>query len=188
MRLHELMQDWSKNEKEKRIILNFVQAFQYFTMRILIQRTIDLLKKKIKENLETINQNQIRLGEKLKEPLSAERTYCVEKIYSANKALLSENSDFVNLQRSLVNFLEKYQDTLSLSEDKEEPVDPEVAAYLDDDEVFRLTVEGKLGFEFNHPKFEDEGFFNRLLTYYTSTEAYEKCNALLSVKRQNHVR
>jgi hypothetical protein len=156
-------------------------------MKVLIQRTIDLLKKKVRENLETINQNQIRLSEKLKEPLSSERTYYVDKLYSVNKALLAENNDFVNLQVTLVNFLNQYHDALSINENSTEPVDPQVAAYLDEDEVFKLTVEGKLGFENDHPKFDDETFFNRLLNYYTSIEAYEKCNALLSHRRKNHV-
>ena len=40
-------------------------------MKELIQKTIDLLKKKVKENLEIINKNQTRLNEMLNQPFSA---------------------------------------------------------------------------------------------------------------------
>ena len=59
-------------------------------MKALIQRTIDLLKKRVKENLAAINQNQTRLNEMLNQPISAERTYYIEKNYALNKALLAE--------------------------------------------------------------------------------------------------
>ncbi|MFO7368992.1 MAG: hypothetical protein R6X09_01845 [Bacteroidales bacterium] len=152
-------------------------------MKALIQRTIDLLKKKVKENLETINRNQALLNELLKQPVSAERTYHVDKNYASNKALLSENNDYISLQLTLVNFLEKYKD--QFAEKTEIDVHPETdtLSFLDDEELFDLTVQGKIGFENSHPKFRDEIFFNRLLSYYTSREAYEKCNALLSLKK-----
>lgn len=152
-------------------------------MKALIQRTIDLLKKKVKENLETINRNQALLNELLKQPVSAERTYHVDKNYASNKALLSENNDYISLQLTLVNFLEKYKN--QLAEKTEIDVQPETdsLSFLDDEELFDLTVQGKIGFENSHPKFRDEIFFNRLLTYYASREAYEKCNALLSLKK-----
>lgn len=152
-------------------------------MKALIQRTIDLLKKKVKENLETINRNQALLNELLKQPLSAERTYHVDKNYASNKALLSENNDYISLQLTLVNFLEKHKD--QLTEKTEIDVHPETdtLSFLDDEELFDLTVQGKIGFENSHPKFRDEVFFNRLLSYYASREAYEKCNALLGLKK-----
>ena len=156
-------------------------------MKALIQRTIDLLKKKVKENLETINKNQTRLNEMLNQPVSAERTFHIEKSYTANKALLSENNDFISLQLSLVNFLEKYKDKLINKEEEEEITESNAVSFLDDEELFDLTIQGKIGFEYGHPKFEDDDFFNKLLSYYAAQEAYEKCNALLSLKKKNQV-
>jgi hypothetical protein len=154
-------------------------------MKASIQRTIDLLKKKVKENLEAINRNQALLNELLKQPVSAERTYHVEKNYATNKALLSENNDYISLQLTLVNFLEKYKDQLADKTETDPIPEPDSISFLDDEELFELTVQGKIGFENSHPKFRDEIFFNRLLSYYASKEAYEKCNALLSIKKSS---
>jgi len=156
-------------------------------MKALIQRTIDLLKKRVKDNLEAINKNQTRLNEMLNQPVSAERTYHIERNYTSNKTLLSENNDFISLQLSLLNFLEKYNDKLAIKEEEEEPAEPNTITFLDDQELFELTVQGKIGYETGHPKFQDDVFFNKLLTYYASQEAYEKCNALLSLKKKNQV-
>jgi hypothetical protein len=155
-------------------------------MKALIQRTIDLLKKRVKENLEIINKNQTRINEMINQPPSAERTYHIEKNYALNKSLLTENNDFISLQLSLLNFLEKYKDSSTLKEE-EETVDLNPSSFLDDDELFELTVQGKLNFEFGHPKFNDDLFFNKLLSYFAAIEAYEKCNSLLRLKKKDQV-
>ncbi len=155
-------------------------------MKALIQRTIDLLKKKVKENLEIINKNQARINEMIRQPASAERTYHIEKSYAVNKALLTENNDFISLQLALLNFLEKYKDSANLRDEEEvEEITPE--SMLNDDELFELTVQGKMKFDFAHPKFNDELFFNKLLSYYAAIEAYEKCNSLLTLKKKDQV-
>jgi hypothetical protein len=154
-------------------------------MKALIQRTIDLLKKRVKDNLEIINKNQTKINEIIKQPASAERTYMIEKSYAVNKSLLSENNDFISLQLALLNFMEKYKDSPTLNDEETTEINP--ASILDDDELFDLTVQGKLKFEFGHPKFNDEFFFNKLLSYFAAIEAYEKCNTLLSLKKKDQV-
>src|SRR5512133_359271 len=154
-------------------------------MKELIQNTIDLLKKKVRENLEIINKNQTRLNEMLNQPFSSERTYQIEKNYAANKALLSENNDLISLQLTLISFIERHKEMLSdWHVEKEELIETDIASYLDDDELFDLTIQGKLGFGRNHPKFTDDTFFNKLLSYYASIEAYEKCTAIINLKRK----
>lgn len=158
-------------------------------MKELIHRTIDLLKKKVKENLEVINNNQTLLNDLLKQPYSSERTYLIEKNYSANKALLSENNDLIGLQISLISFIEKHKESLAKwEEESEKAVEQDLAAYLDDDELFDLTIQGKLGFGHLHPKFSDDLFFNKLIGYYASIEAYEKCTAMMNLKKKNELR
>jgi hypothetical protein len=156
-------------------------------MKDLIQKTIDLIKKKVKENLEVINKNQTKLNEILNQPYSSERTYMIEKNYSANKTLLAENNDLISLQINLVNFIEKHKESLAVWQQDTEASELEIASYLDDDELFDLTIQGKLGFGKGHPKFSDEIFFKKLLSYYASIEAYEKCNAIMDLKRKNQV-
>ncbi len=153
-------------------------------MKDLIQKTINMLKKKVKDNLELINKNQILLNDILNQPFSSERTYQIEKNYSANKTLLTENNDLISLQMNLMSFLEKHKDALERWQQESEASEIEIASYLNDDELFDLTVNGKLGFGKGHPKFNDEAFFNKLLSYYTSIEAYEKCNAILALRKR----
>ena len=151
-------------------------------MKALLQRTIEILKKRVKENLDTINQNQSEIRQLLTQPLSAERTYYIEKHYDINKVLLSENNDFINLQVTLLNFMEKYKDFPIIEDDELTEMSPEL--YMDDHELFELTIQGKLIFNITHPKFEDEEFFQKLLAYYSALEAYEKCNTLLKTKER----
>jgi hypothetical protein len=153
---------------------------QFSGMKALLQRTIEILKKRVKENLDTINQNQSEIRQLLTQPLSAERTYYIEKHYDINKVLLSENNDFISLQVTLLNFMEKYKDFPILDEEELPELSPEL--FMDEHELFELTIQGKLAFNIAHPKFEDEDFFQKLLTYYSALEAYEKCNTLLKTK------
>jgi hypothetical protein len=152
-------------------------------MKALIQRTIELLKKRVKENLDTINHNQAEIRQLLSQPLSAERTYHIGKHYDINKVLLNENNDFINLRVSLLNFIEKYKDSPILEDEELPELTPEL--YLDDQELFELTIQGKLNFDMSHPKFEDTEFFEKLIGYFSAVEAYEKCNALLKLKKQS---
>jgi hypothetical protein len=152
-------------------------------MKSLIQRIIDLLKKRVRENLETINQNQSTIGGLLKQAFSPERTYQLDKFYTLNNELLKENNDYINLQLVLLKFLEKYKDMPAINDPADdESSESDSMALLDDKEIFDLTVEGRLSFESGHPRYNDEDFFNRLLNYYTAREAYEKCHTLLSLK------
>jgi hypothetical protein len=175
-----------KTKMKNKNVVNLISDKQ--NMKELIQKTIDLLKRKVRENLEIINKNQTRLNEMLNQPFSSERTYMIEKNYSANKSLLAENNDLISLQLNLVSFLEKYKETMVKWEDVNEPLSElDIAAFLDDDELFELTIQGKLGFETGHPRFKDEAFFTKLLNYYASIEAYEKCNAIIAQRRKNQL-
>lgn len=124
--------------------------------------------------------NQTKLNEILNQPFSSERTYLIEKNYETNKSLLAENNDLINLQMNLGSFLEKYRDSLEKWANESGETDQEIAPYLDDDELFNMTIKGKISYGKDHPKFGDDAFFNKLLSYYASIEAYEICNSILS--------
>ena len=124
-------------------------------MKELIQKTITLLKLRVKNNLELINKNQVRIKEILKEPNSSKRTTRFEEHYETNKGLLAENNDFINIQLTLINFLEKYKDS-SILEDN--PPVIEIKPIKDEKELFKLTVEGETAFNRKHPQFNNESF------------------------------
>ena len=53
-------------------------------------------------------------------------------------------------------------------------------------EALRVDVERyalELAFNRKHPKFNSESFFKRLLKHYQDIEAYEKCQALINLKK-----
>jgi hypothetical protein len=83
-------------------------------MKTMIRKTIDMLREKVKKNLTQIQNNQKEIRELLKQQVSVIRTEQLEKKYAVNKSLLSENNDFINVQLTLTNFLEKYDESTLL--------------------------------------------------------------------------
>ena len=104
-------------------------------MRELLQKTIVELKKRVKKNLKAINANQKVIKDLLNQPNTKERAVEFEKYYSANKSLLQENNDYINIQLTLINFLEKYKSTAVLNE--EIPV-VDIYSITDDNEILDL--------------------------------------------------
>jgi len=148
-------------------------------MRDMFQKTIDILKKKVKNNLKAINENQKIIRELLNQPNTAERKEEFEKYYGANKTLLQENNDFINIQLTLINFLEKYKGTAVL--DDSMPV-VDIYSITDEKEVLDLTIKGVINFDENHPRFNDTSFIDKLIQHYGSIEQYEKCQQLTELK------
>ena len=149
-------------------------------MKLLIERTIELLKMQVKENLQLINQNQSRLLEIMKQPVKSRKKKVYDECYEANMRLLGENNDFITMQLNLIDFLEKYKDSEILSDEVTEE-------YLelpeDENVIFSMTVEGELKFDNHHPLFSSNEFFNKLISYYSSIEAYEKCSELFQTRK-----
>lgn len=148
-------------------------------MQDLIQRTIEELKMRVKSNLEVINQNQEVIKTLLKEPGSESRKAEFEKHYGINRNLLSQNNDYINIQLTLINFLEKYKGTAVLEESK--PI-IDIYSISDLQEVFDLTIKGVLVFDEKHPHFNNSEFIDRLVAFYEAREEYERCKELIELK------
>lgn len=148
-------------------------------MRELFQKTIDQLKKRVKTNLKAINANQKVIKELLEQPQSAERELEFDKYYEANKKLLQENNDYINIQLTLINFLEKYKSTAVLDEDI--PV-VDLKSITDETEMFDLTVKGVISFNEEHPHFNNGEFIDKMIRHYEKKEAYERCSELMELK------
>jgi len=144
-------------------------------MKLLIERTIELLNLQVKENLQLINKNQSRLLEIMKQPFSGKKKQQYEECYDTSMKLLCENNDFMTMQLSLIDFLEKYKESAMLSDD----VPQEYLEMPEDEEIiFTMTVDGELKYDCHHPMFGNSDFFDRLIGYFSSIEAYEKCSEL----------
>jgi hypothetical protein len=148
-------------------------------MRELIQRTIDILKQRVKNNLEVINSNQKIIKELLGKKNTTENSSEFERFYGSNKTMLQENNDYINIQLTLINFLEKYKGTAVLEETL--PI-VDIYSITDEHEILDLTLKGIVSFDENHPRFNDMDFIDRLIAHYKRTEEYEKCQELSDLK------
>lgn len=143
-----------------------------------MQKTIESLKERVRANLLEIQKNQREIRELLKQDVSPERTEKLEERYSVNRLLLAENNDFINVQLTLTNFIEKYGNT-NIFEDK--LLQNEV---LTADECFNMTVSNKMDFDQSHPFYKDEAFFQKLLDHFQKVEDYEKCSNLVKARHK----
>lgn len=139
-----------------------------------------MLKEKVKSNLTEIQNNQKEIRNLLKQSASSERSLELEEKYGLNKVLLAENNDFINVQLTLSNFLDKYNN----SDVFENEMVTVPIHYRNENECFELTVNGRVIFDQNHPFYSDDNFYRKLLTYYQKVEDYEACSVLVKTKCQ----
>ena len=83
-------------------------------MKDQLQQIIDVMRKHVLKNLELIKTNESHIREVLTWAQSTERTRELNESYKCSKTLLSENNDYINLQVSIMNFMNKYQKTLHI--------------------------------------------------------------------------
>lgn len=148
-------------------------------MKDLLKKTIESLKEKVKLNLFEIQDNQKEIRNWLKQPVSEHRTAELEEKYALNKILLAENNDFINVQLTLSNFLEKYSGTEVLDNEKVKVP----CGNMSEDNCFEMTVNGKISFDSNHPFFRNDDFYNKLLSHFQRIEDYERCMHLVNAKK-----
>ena len=150
-------------------------------MKEQVKKTIEMLKERVRHNLDIIHANEKIVRVILDEPFSESRSKRLEEKYNENKILLKENNDSIQLQLQLSKYLEAYgeqfEEELEATYGEEEEVDE---PSLTKEDYFDLTIRGKLKFTTDHPYYDDEEFFNALLEYYTSIEDYETCSMLVS--------
>jgi hypothetical protein len=153
-------------------------------MKEQLQQTIEHLRQHVLKNIDLIKANESHIREVLNWPVSSERTKELDESYKFSKTLLSENNDFINLQVSMMNFINKYKNVIQT-----EPVkvtvqsDPKVKSQLTREDYFKLTIENAISFDPRHPYFNDQHFYDDLFSYYQISENYEMCAELLQLKR-----
>lgn len=147
-------------------------------MKDMMQKVIELLKERVRLNLETVKANQSEIKNILASKSDTNMKMEYRKKYNINKSLLMENNDFINLQLQLVNFLNKYRDADFL-DNNEASVTAREISKKENLDYFELTISGLIPFDKEHPLYEDDDFFERLLDYYQEMENYEMCEALV---------
>lgn len=148
-------------------------------MTLNIQKTINELKQRVKLNVSQINNNQASIKKLLNQDRNNERQY--EAYNTRNKELLAQNNDLINVQLTLVNFLDKYSNTAIL--DNEMPI-VDIYSVTDEQEVFSLTVKNVVAFDEAHPYYLNQGFIDQLILHYENLEDYEQCQKLIALKKE----
>lgn len=149
-----------------------------------LQQTIEFLRQHVLKNIDLIKANEAHIKEVLDWPITPERTKELNESYTYSKNLLSENNDFINLQVSIMNFINRYKKVFETAQ----PVNVNVASnvmhqvQLSRDDYFKLTIEKDIEYNTAHPYYHDTDFFNQLLNYYQETENYEMCAILIKLK------
>jgi hypothetical protein len=146
----------------------------------LVRKAIEALKFKVNSNLTEIKINETKFRSLLAEKDTKKNQDELDKILEKNKNLLSENFDFINVQVTLFKFLEKYKyhEILKDSQliENKDINDEGVTRY------FERTINGMLPYTAEHPLYNDNSFFRKLIQYYEDREEYEKCAELLNSK------
>lgn len=146
-----------------------------------IKQTIEELRLKVKHNVGIISKNQDAIKQMLKHSRSEEYAGQYEVYSNKNKELLTQNNDFINVQLTLVNFLDKYKNTAIL--DTNVPI-VDIYSVTDTQEVFALTIKGYVDFNEEHPYYRNLEFVEKLIVHYQSKEDYEQCQKLNLLKEE----
>lgn len=153
-------------------------------MKDQLQQVVETMRKHVMKNLEIIKANEGHIREVLNWPLSSDRTKELNDSYQLSKNLLSENNDFINLQVTIMNFLNKYKHLV----EEESVVNVAIAniqqsQQLSREDYFKLTIENDITFDPNHPYYNDAEFFNELFSFFEQSENYEMCAQLMKLKK-----
>lgn len=154
-------------------------------MKDQLQQVIEIMRSHVLNNLDLIKTNESHIREVLNWPQSSERTNELNDSYKYSKNLLSENNDFINLQVSIMNLLNKYkyifetEATVKVSA----PSNTMYGQALSRDDYFKLTIENDMAFDSDHPYFQDHEFYSDLLLYFEQVENYEMCAELMKSKK-----
>ncbi|MFO7843223.1 MAG: hypothetical protein R6V16_05375 [Bacteroidales bacterium] len=160
-------------------------------MKDFLRQTIEVLKKRVHANLDIIHNNELMIRDILKEPVSSKRSEKLSIKYNANKKLLAENNESIKIQMSIIKFLdqfkENFKEDLSLVENSKKKTEKKneqnnKSYEVSKEDFFELTTSGEVTFDKGHPYFNDQEFFDALLSHYTQEEDYEMCAALLKQK------
>lgn len=145
-----------------------------------ITKTIEELKQRVKSNVDLINKNQDAIKQMLKHSRSEEYAGQCDIYNTKNRELLAQNNDLINVQLTLVNFLDKYKNTAIIRQDI--PL-IDIYSITDIQEVFALTIKGIADFNEQHPYYYNAEFIDKLIVYYENKEDYERCEQLQKLKQ-----
>ena len=142
----------------------------------MMKQAIDVLKNKISSNLEEIRSNEHRFRKIMSNSDLSEQADEMNSLLEMNKNLLSQNFDFLNIQLSMLKFLEKMKNHQTHSGELSlEDID-QIHQSVD---FFEFTTNGSIPFNGMHPLVYDEFFWGELIHYYTENKMENEAEQVL---------
>ncbi len=155
---------------------------------------INMLKERIKHNLQIIKKNEEEVRSILNLPLSNERSELLQERFGENRKMLDENHDSLAIELQMINYMIKFKDVL-----KHQAKEIESSNFIEnsneyqdnnleeqpiniESKILELTVNGAIPYNASHPNFNDNEFYDNLLEAYTQAENYEMCSQMLKMK------
>ncbi|NOQ26863.1 MAG: hypothetical protein GQ564_15995 [Bacteroidales bacterium] len=160
-----------------------------------LRSSIEVLRQRVRSNLDLLHQNEKKIKEILKEPISENRSEKLNKRFNCNKKVLKENNDAIMLQKEMLAFIENYNTEankspkeLTSNEKSTQIVKTENKKLeIKKEDYLDLTINGALDFDIHHPYFTDKKFFNELLNHFSEIEDYETCSKLTKKIKENNI-
>jgi hypothetical protein len=169
----------------------------------ILRSTIETLRDEVTENLKIIRSNEKIVRQILNQGLQNQEAEQMNALYEINRNLLNKNKEAINIQLKMINFLNTYRVNVPLNQSfnnndnqtfssrgiEEQIIIPPGVSKTDldaigvseitEEDYFNLTIEGKIVYNKNHPYFENDEFYKRLMNYYKTSENYEMCAKIL---------
>lgn len=156
-----------------------------------LKKAAEVIKQRIRSNLDKIHENEDQIKKILKEPVTPDRTKKLDERFKLNKKLINENNFAIRLQKDLITYIEVLQNGNILPQEQIQSLEENRSIFnnsrepneLRREDYLELTKSKDIDFDSRHPYYNDPEFLNSLLEYYISTEDYETCATLKQITR-----
>jgi hypothetical protein len=108
------------------------------------------------------------------------------------KIIIKANQDAIDIQMAMIKFIAQYQEIIEQYDDSQERAediinlgiclpenkDNKEGNVTEPVDYYRLTIDGVMKYNKNHPMFGNREFFKKIFDYFIEKEEYERCEEL----------
>jgi hypothetical protein len=160
-----------------------------------LKGSVEILRQRVRSNLDLLHQNERKIKEILKEPVSKKRSEKLNRRFNSNKRILKENNDAILLQKDILLFIDNYYSDVNTLTEASKSNNPNTSIVklnnkiveIKKEDYLDLTISGAMKFDKQHPYFNDKKFYNELLNHFTEVEDYEACSRLTKLVKENNI-
>ena len=148
-----------------------------------LEDAIEYMKSKVQKNQSRIKTILKTIEDVKKDlPFSDSRSNTIDNYRKEHKALFEENQELIKIQNTIISYLTNFN--IVEQEKKEMNQKSETNKKLSKDEIFELTINGKMEVNKRHPFNNDLEMLNKLLDHFILKEEYEVCSTISELIQQ----